>query len=65
MTTYLHNGVIAYESDHILQEEEKKKALLGELFQSSEHRKSVSLIIAMGNFRPPGMTRESIFLVRL
>lgn len=43
----------------------KKKALLGELFQSSEHRKSVSLIIAMGNFRPPGMTRESIFLVRL
>lgn len=25
MTTYLHNGVIAYESDHILQEEKKKK----------------------------------------
>lgn len=24
MTTYLHNGVIAYESDHILQEEKKK-----------------------------------------
>lgn len=26
MTTYLHNGVIAYESDHILQEEKKSSA---------------------------------------
>lgn len=43
----------------------KKNALQGEPFHFSEHRKSVCLIIAVGNFRPPRMTRESIFLVRL
>lgn len=43
----------------------KKNALQGEAFRFSEHRESVCLIIAVSNFRPPRMTRESIFLVRL
>lgn len=62
MTTYLFSGAVAYESVYISQEKKEKKWQLckEKAFHLAAQRKSVCLIIALGNFRPHRMTRESI-----